>query len=72
MRVNDYRTINTMPLSELEPGDVFNYDNCFYFVTTETHSSYITVVNLETGEVRCLDETIRVEYIENASVSINN
>lgn len=72
MRVNDYRTINTMPLSELEPGDVFSYDNCFYLVTTETHSSYITVVCLNTGETRCLEEGTRVEYIENVSVSINN
>ena len=74
MRINDYRT----PLSELDPGDIFNYDNCFYLATTErhsdyiTHSNYITVVDLETGEVRCLDELTRVEHIKNASVSINN
>jgi hypothetical protein len=73
MLIHDYRTSNTIPLSDLEPGDVFKYDNCFYLVTTDeiTGSKY-AAVNLETGEIRLFDVTVQIEYLDNASVSIRD
>ena len=69
MEINDFRDMGRMYVSDLDPADVFEYDNKFYLTTEDRQEGkVITAVRLDTGEIIHLDGRTAVTYIEKVEV----
>lgn len=52
-----------VPLFQLSTGENFSYDGIFYILTDEMVDSQWRIVNLATGVVRLMEETISVTRV---------
>lgn len=72
MIISDCRNSN-LYVSELDSGEVFEYDGHFYLMAKLTEGNkMITAVNLETGEIIRLDGRTRVGFVEHAKVVLGD